>query len=190
METLSVKPLKTLRLELPAPVLSSHVDEWIIEWASAWSVLDLPSMVRVGFSKRFTRALGRCTPKTGSIRLNRKLTKANHEILREVLCHEVAHVAVWHAHGRSARPHGPEWRELMALAGYEPRVKWVRKPDDLSVGRPGRKFTIYDHVCPVCGSSWSAKRRVSTWRCGACLDAGLEGRLEIYSRPTGRIAQR
>src|SRR6516165_8533774 len=110
---------------LAAPVLSSHVAEWITEWASAWSVLDLPSMVRIAFSERLTRALGRCTPETGSIRLNRKLSKANPGILREVLCHEVAHVAVWRLHGRSARAHGPEWRELMALAGYEPRVKWV-----------------------------------------------------------------
>jgi ribosomal protein L37AE/L43A len=78
----------------------------------------------------------------------------------------------------------------MVLAGYEPRVKWIRMPDELYVRRPSRELTVYDHVCPVCGSSWTAKRRVSTWRCGACLDAGLEGRLEVHSRPTGRIAQR
>jgi predicted SprT family Zn-dependent metalloprotease len=147
-------------------------------------------MVRIAFSERLTRALGRCTPETGSIRLNRKLSKANPGILREVLCHEVAHVAVWRLHGRSARAHGPEWRELMALAGYEPRVKWVRMPGSVSVRHPGREFTVYDYVCGVCGSSWTAKRPVSTWRCGACLDAGLEGRLEVHSRRTGRMAQR
>lgn len=179
-----------MRSLLNAPVLNPHVGEWIAEWASAWSVTDLASMVRVGFSDRLTRALGRCTPETGSIRLNRKLSKTNHEILREVLCHEVAHIAVWRLYGRSARPHGAEWRELVALAGYEPRVKWVRMPGSLSVRRPTGEFTSYEHVCPVCGSSWTAKRRVSTWRCGACLDAGLEGRLEVHSRPTGRTAQR
>ena len=48
-----------------------------MEWASAWAVRDLASMVRVDFSDRLTRALGRCTPETGSIRLNRKLIEAN-----------------------------------------------------------------------------------------------------------------
>jgi predicted SprT family Zn-dependent metalloprotease len=175
---------------LTDPALNSHGAQWITEWASAWSVLDLPSMVRIAFSPRLTRALGRCTPETGSIRLNRRLSEANREVLREVLCHEVAHVAVWHTHGRSARPHGPEWRKLMALAGYEPRVKWVRMPGSVSDRRPRREFTVYEHVCPVCGASWTAKRPVSVWRCGACVDAGLEGRLAVHSRPAGRIAQR
>jgi predicted SprT family Zn-dependent metalloprotease len=179
-----------MKAKMSRSLEATRLEEWITEWASAWSLSDLPSMVRVAFSERLTRALGRCTPETGSIRLNRKLAKAEPRILREVLCHEVAHVAVWHAHGHSARPHGPEWRELMALAGYEPRAKWVRMLDALSDRRPGREFTIYDHVCPVCGSSWRAKRRVSTWRCGACLDAGFEGRLEVHSRQIGRIAQR
>ena len=70
---------------LAAPVLSSHVAEWITEWASVWSVLDLPSIVRIAFSKRLTRALGRCTPETGSIRLNRKLSKAKPPILRPLV---------------------------------------------------------------------------------------------------------
>jgi len=29
--------------------------------------------------------------------------------LEEVLCHELAHVAVYRLHGRAARTHGPEW---------------------------------------------------------------------------------
>lgn len=173
-----------------ASVFSYDVGGWINEWASAWSAPALSSLVRVDFSKRLTRALGRCTPETGSIRLNRKLGEGDPGILREVLCHEVAHVAVWRLYGRQARPHGPEWRKLMVLAGYEPRVKWVRIQGSLSVRRHSREFTVYDHVCPICGSSWTAKRPVSTWRCGACLDAGLEGLLEVHGRPSGRTAKR
>src|SRR5262249_14381108 len=122
---LDTKMSKSVEAPRRETVLISDIGRWVTEWASTWSVLDLPSMVQVAFSDRLSRGLGRCTPETGSIRLNRKLTKADVGILREVLCHEVAHVAIWHVHGCGARPHGPEWRELMALAGYEPRVKWV-----------------------------------------------------------------
>ncbi len=179
-----------MRSLLNAPVLSPHVGEWITEWASAWSVTDLASMVRVGFSDRLTRALGRCTPETGSIRLNRKLIKANHEILREVLCHEVAHVAVW----RSIWAKRPAARSGVAATDGVGRLRASRQMGTdagLTIRSPPTgEFTSYEHVCPVCGSSWTAKRPVSSWRCRACLDAGLEGRLEVHSRPTGRNAQR
>jgi hypothetical protein len=52
-----------------ASALSSDIGGWINEWASAWSVSDLSCLVRVEFSGRLTRALGRCTPETDSIRL-------------------------------------------------------------------------------------------------------------------------
>jgi predicted SprT family Zn-dependent metalloprotease len=39
-------------------------------------------------------------------------------ILEEVLCHELAHVAVYRLHGRSVRPHGPEWKRLVRQVGF------------------------------------------------------------------------
>lgn len=42
--------------------------------------------------------------------------------LAETVPHEVAHLVVWLTHGRSAKPHGPEWRAVMQHLGImEPR---------------------------------------------------------------------
>jgi predicted SprT family Zn-dependent metalloprotease len=56
-----------------------------------------------------------------------KLSQDVPVVLREVLCHELAHFAVWYVHGRSARRHGLEWRELMELAGYTPRLAIISR---------------------------------------------------------------
>lgn len=166
-----------------APPLEHPYREWLTQWASLWSVPDLPSKTHIVFSRRLTAALGRCTPQSGSIRLNPGLLEAPTETLREVVCHEAAHVAAWLLHGRRARPHGPEWKDLMRLAGYEPHVRWAEGSVPLGVRRRRPSTLTYVHACPVCGASWSAKRRVSRWRCAACLDAGLDGKLEITTRP-------
>jgi hypothetical protein len=48
------------------------------------------------------------------------------DLLEEVLCHELAHVAVYRLHGRAVRPHGPEWKGLVAAAGFKPRARFER----------------------------------------------------------------
>jgi SprT protein len=166
---------------LPTPLAATFSD-WTSEWSSLWSTPDLPTTITVAFSNRLTSALGRCTPRTGSIRLNPKLLEAPREMLREVLCHEAAHVAAWLLHGRRARPHGREWKDLMRVAGYEPRVKWKGDPLASVARSSGRPSTLYVHSCPVCSASRLARRPVPRWRCQACRDAGLEGRLEITRR--------
>jgi len=105
--------------------------------------------------------------------------------LREVLCHEAAHLAVHVLHGLKARPHGAEWARLMRIAGFEPRVRF--DPARLTSGLRSwvRAGTAYDHRCPVCGASRMAGRPVRNWHCRRCADAGLGGVLEIVSRPAG-----
>ena len=97
---------------------------WLTEWARVWNLPALPESVRVEFSPRIRRSLGRCHSRKGIIRLNPALLsvgpdgKDDHEaLLREVLCHEAAHVAAYLLHG-AVRPHGPEWGGLMRAAGY------------------------------------------------------------------------
>ena len=68
--------------------------QWLREWSSRWRTSDLPDRVHIVFSSRLHASLGRCSPRTGSIRLNPGLLEADPEILREVVCHEAAHVAV------------------------------------------------------------------------------------------------
>ena len=172
------------------PSLPVACEAWLTTWASVWGVADLPSRVCILFSRRVRASLGRCTPATGAIRLNQRLREAAPELLREVVCHEVAHVAVWMLHEGRARSHGQEWKDLMRRAGYEPRVRWVKATLSESVRAHRQPEILYVHACPVCGSHWIAKRSVTVWRCGACRNAGLEGRLEISTQPAATTETR
>ena len=98
------------------PVLDQLLSR-IEEWGRLWGVPDLTAGVSISFSKRMTRSLGRTRPGQGTVRLAHHLKDAPPDVLEEVLCHEVAHVAVHRRHGRSAKPHGPEWADLVQSAG-------------------------------------------------------------------------
>ena len=105
------------------------------------------------------------------------------EVLREVLSHEIAHIAVRDLHGVGRRPHGPEWMALVRAAGFEPqkRIAWSsgsRTPNASAIQRPN-----YLHRCPVCQLRRIARRPVRHWRCAACVTAGLSGRLDIGPLP-------
>jgi len=159
------------------PQLSS----WLVEWAGAWSVPDLADRVHFEMSSRMRTSLGRCYPQTGKVRLNTALLDEPEELLREVACHEAAHVAVYLLHGNAARPHGREWKELMAAAGFAPRVRMDPTLLSHRFQRAARPRSVYRHHCPVCGASRTARRPVHRWRCRACRQSGLEGKLSITS---------
>lgn len=102
---------------------ASHLLAAVPEWAEAWGVPGLESRLSICFSTRMSRSLGRCHPERKLIRLASWLREAPHSLLAEVLCHEVAHVAVHELHGRDCRPHGTEWKGLMRKAGYQARTR-------------------------------------------------------------------
>jgi len=157
-------------------------EEWLATWSAAWGIPELPFRVRIVFSQRLQSSLGRCAPSAGLIRLNPGLLDGAPEALREVVCHEAAHVATWLLHGRRARSHGPEWKELMRLAGYAPRVRWAEAAVPESVRDRRRPAVVYVHTCPVCRADWVARRTVAAWRCGTCRGAGRPGRLTVLKR--------
>jgi hypothetical protein len=95
----------------------------ISRWTEAWGVPGLEARLELSFSTRMSRSLGRCHPERRRIRLASWLREAPGALLAEVLCHEVAHVAVFELHGPACRPHGGEWRALMRQAGYEARAR-------------------------------------------------------------------
>lgn len=157
----------------------------VASWAELWETPGLEDAVAVTFSHRLRRSLGRCRPAAGRVTLSADLRDGPAERLAEVLCHEVAHVAVYHKYGRAARPHGPEWRRLVAATGHEPRVREVAS--ELGSGMPTASphppaRLAYEHRCPVCQTVRFARRPVSRWRCAECLDAGLDGVMVITRR--------
>lgn len=67
------------------------------------------------------QAAGQARTRAGSapvIRYNAALLAAHSEdFIARTVPHEVAHLVAFRLHGRRIRPHGPEWRSVMALFG-------------------------------------------------------------------------
>jgi len=156
---------------------------WLAEWARTWSLPALAGRAHFETSRRLRTSLGRCHPPTGRIRLHPALLDEPEGLLREVACHEAAHVAVYMRHGSRVRPHGPEWAELMVAAGFEPRARMNPALLSQAFRCAMRPRVLYQHDCPVCGAGRAARRPVRRWRCRACRESGLEGKLAITTRP-------
>lgn len=164
--------------------LPSCMDEALTHWARLWGVPGLASQVTVEISPRMTRGLGRCYPGRRLIRISERLLQGPRSILRETLCHEFAHIAVREINGSKSPPHGSTWAELMRVAGFEPRAR-LRDPSNEIPPRneSQRQRYLYVHRCPVCQMERVARRPVKRWRCRACIEAGLDGKLEIERGP-------
>lgn len=132
------------------------------------------SRLRISVNPNLKSTLARWLPRTDVIEISTAAKSRGNSALREIICHEAAHVVVWSQSGLTARPHGSEWAALMRAAGFEPRATLVR------CGR--RRYTTTDtrvrHVCPVCQFSKFAKRWMPRWRCPECRAIGLEGKLK------------
>lgn len=150
-------------------------------WGKIWHIPDLANRVRVTYSRRLTRSLGRCRPAQGEICLSATLCKGPRALVREILCHEAAHAAAYLLGAPSARPHGPEWAALVTAAGYSPArsLRCLTSADRRPSLPPCR---TYEHLCPVCQHRRIARRPVPQWRCAACVATGLDGRLVIRKR--------
>jgi predicted SprT family Zn-dependent metalloprotease len=131
---------------------------------------------------RLTRSAGRSLASKSIVELSPATVAGSASFRREVLCHEAAHAVVWARLGRNARPHGPEWQELVRQAGFEPRASLIRC-GYRAQSKPPQQFR---HTCPVCHFSKCARRRMPRWRCPECRAAGLEGTLRIERVPNSR----
>jgi SprT protein len=148
-------------------------------WAVVWDLVGFEDRVQISFSSRLRTSLGRCAPARGEIRVASFLLTGPDLLLHEVLCHEAAHVAAQELHGGAIRPHGTEWKALMKAAGFAPRVRIPSgELAHLALhARPAGR--VWEHRCPVCQTRRLARRPVRRWRCAACTQAGLEGRLLV-----------
>lgn len=149
-----------------------------------WGLPDLADSSTIEFSPRLTRKLALCRPAEGRIRLAAHLERGTTHLLEEVLCHELAHIAVYRLHGENACPHGPEWRTLVSKAGYEPRTK-APLSGATGLSRAKRRPVWWEHRCPVCQAVRIGGRPVPEWKCRDCREAGLAGDMIIT-----RIAER
>ena len=162
-------------LESSAPVL--------VLCERAWDAPGLSKGLKLVVGHRLERSLGRCYPKRGLVRIARFALDLPAELRDEIICHEAAHLVVFQRYGRTARPHGAEWKELMRSVGLTPRVRI--QLDHLAPCLPARSPSVrvlYDHRCPVCHAARIARRRVSRWRCRNCVEAGLPGVLDVSRR--------
>jgi len=152
--------------------------------AALWAEPALSERVTVRLSTRLRTAMGICRAASGRIELNMQQLADAPALLQEVLCHELAHLLVYQRYGRRARPHGPEWQELVRAAGYAPSLEMKRGMPTPFRGFDGvtSKFErprVVLHRCPVCHAHRLARRAVHQWRCAECQAAGLGGQLEI-----------
>lgn len=108
--------------------LSVDIHRALRSWCHLWGADDLAPKITVEFSSRMTRSLGRCYPDRNLIRIAQFVLDKSDALVQEVLCHEAAHLAARHLHGGSIRPHGPEWKALMLMAGYPPSVRFKLEP--------------------------------------------------------------
>ncbi len=139
-----------------------------------WGLPELASYLDIKFSNRLRSSLGRARVDIRRVRLNPHLIKNDESLLDEVLCHELAHIAVYERFGTTVKPHGPEWADLVRMAGYEPRLR-IEVSNVTSQGSGKR----YEHLCPACQALRYAKRPMTRWRCKRCVSSGLEGELMI-----------
>jgi hypothetical protein len=47
----------------------------------------------------------------------------------------------------------------------------------------------FEHRCPVCQSVRLARRRMTAWRCAECVEAGLNGVIDIRPHPNDRAVR-
>ncbi len=164
-----------------APTLPRHHTQVLKRWAKCWGTPDIVRQVRISYSQRLRRSLGRVRPKSGIITLHAWLATAPHSILLEVLCHELAHVAAYNIHGSRAKPHGPEWRDLVRVAGYSPKTRLECPGLPVKTVTPRTRVPRKSCRCPECGTVYYLRRISNRDHCGVCLDRGMKVNLHTSS---------
>lgn len=180
------------RVGAKVPSVLGIAERTIAGWTEAWGLPGLEREVTVEESPRLRSSLARCAVASRRIRLHPALRSQPRALREAVLCHELAHIAAYTLHGPTIRPHGPEWRALMIAAGFTPSVRLsARGIPNVAAGptpaanrvatppAPAAPRLPYRHRCPVCQAVRWARRPVPRWRCRACVEAGLEGKLVV-----------
>lgn len=154
------------------------------QWGDGWQVADLSACTTVRFSTRMTRSFGRALYPQCQITIAARLLHGDSDLVREVLCHEFAHLGAHHLHGPAIAPHGDQWRALVGQAGFAPRVTL---PDDPASAPYQPRPRPYLHRCVRCGAARRAVRAMPGWRCARCVRARRSGFVQIEWLPEDTI---
>jgi len=117
----------------------------------------------------YPASAGKAYYRENEIRLSR-VVLTTHDRVYDTVLHEYAHLLVYQQFGKSARPHGGEWKAVMRQLGLEPRVthdypverrtlsrKHAYRCTDcgfvLERVRPFKRNRIYSHV--GCGGTFN-----------------------------------
>ncbi|EIC20156.1 SprT family zinc-dependent metalloprotease [Thiorhodovibrio frisius] len=106
----------------------------------------------------------------GTVRFNPwLLLRHGEEFIDQTVPHEIAHWLTFCLYGRKARPHGPQWRQLMVLFGAEPRRCHEYDLDDI----PQRRVSSHSYHCACQEHQLSAVRhnrvrKGQTYLCRRC----------------------
>ena len=123
-------------------LLWADIHRALRDWCHLWGVEELAPEISVELSSRMTRSLGRCYPDRKLIRIAQFVFDESSTLVQEVLCHEAAHLAAYHLHGTSIRPHGREWKALMLMAGHPPTVRFKLESPTRSPVRTRKRRTL------------------------------------------------
>jgi predicted SprT family Zn-dependent metalloprotease len=149
------------------------------QWLELWGIPGFETLVRIRYNPRLRTTIARWVTRQKTVEVGRRF-KQDRRRRAEVLCHELAHAAVTAIYGSTVQPHGPEWRDLVRLAGFELRASESRVRSQKMPTRNGNESPpLYEHRCPVCQSVRFGRKPAASWRCLECVRAGLTGQLRI-----------
>jgi predicted SprT family Zn-dependent metalloprotease len=136
------------------PVDARRVERILRRLGARWESRALAG-IDVVPNARLRKTLGRLVGRPWRIELGPRALVSS-KALREVVTHEAAHAATRDG-AEHQPPHGPQWRALMARAGY-PKARGARwRCHREAAGRPQTEHqpkpkdappTLYDHWCP------------------------------------------
>jgi predicted SprT family Zn-dependent metalloprotease len=180
--------VRSTRRAISHGILSGELARTIQRWAVLWHVTGLRDRVRIHFNARLRTTIARWVVASSRLEISSRFFDARRD-QRQILCHELAHAAAVLKFGRAIRPHGPEWRHFVRVAGFQPMTHLVSH----RAGRPTSKLAgvlpIYEHRCVVCQAVRYARKRITNWRCVECVGAGLDGALKISIAPHAGVTR-
>lgn len=153
------------------------------KWARVWRAPELRNAGSLQFNPRLTRTVARWVLATGCLEVGPRFFESVRN-QTAILCHEYAHAATVLRFGPAVRPHGPEWRRFVLIAGFEPVARHRgMSPTARSPSRRLVEAATFEHRCLVCQSVRLGRRRMTRWRCAQCVQDGLPGGLSIRALP-------